>query len=72
MTHLKNVKDIYLAVIFFWGGVIFYLHEKCEYVMISVRPANQIVHMWQILQCCNFLRHCKYDKCQRLHDGSTH
>ena len=39
--------------------------------MNSVRPAGS-VRMWQKLERSDFLGHCKSDKCQTLHDGTTH
>ena len=47
------------------------------YAPISVSPAGWLagwrsVHMWLKLQGCDFLEHHEYDKCQTLHDGSTH
>ena len=47
--------------------------EKCECVMISVRPASQPnIFKWQTLWCCDFLWQYKYLRCQTLHDGSAH
>ena len=41
--------------------------------MISVGLVGRpIDHRWQKLDCYNFLGPYKYDKCQTLHDGSTH
>ena len=53
--------------------LIFDLRKMWIYVMISVRPAGWLSsRKWQKLLHCDFLRPCKNNKCQTLHDGGTH
>ena len=42
------------------------------YVVIGVRPAGRLSVMWQKLDRCDFLVHCKHAKCQTVHDGSIY
>ena len=70
MCGISNRDVLFIYLVF----CVFDSHKKCEWVMISVGPAGQRGDclVWQKLQRCSFLIHCKCDKYQTLHDGTTH
>ena len=84
---LPDIFCFFLNLIRYFCFALVWLNAFCQYLcytfyltwnmwdygMISVRPADRpIVRMWQKLKHCEFLGHYNYDKCQTVHDGSTH
>ena len=55
------------AIRWWWHSFFGLTWKMLACVMISVRLAGwPSVRMWQKLLCCDFLRHCKYGKCQTV------